>query len=780
MKKPSFPSDRFFKPWLWLIVHGGIALALALSVLLQKPLGINRDLLGILPDTASLKPVSAADRLLGDRSSRGFYILAGAQDFERAKQAAVLLYQGLRGPAFESLSLYVDQGVMDQVFQYLYDYRYTLLDGESRELLESGQAHIIAEDALASAFGAFNFTALDTLDTDPFLLTDRGLRRFISTALSAGGTMSLRDDVLAAQQGETWYVMLRGVLSPRGAAITNADSGVQKIYALASGIEAENPDLHFVYSGIPFHSYESSSSAQREISLISTVTLVLVALLFLFVFRSPLPVLASLAAIGFSILLALMTALLFFREIHVLTFVFGTTLIGICVDYSIHYLVQRNGILRGIAMSLVSSEICFIALLFAPFSILRQFAVFSAAGLLSSFLTVSCLYPRFGSITAKENRIMKLPVLPKPGRFSGVIRKTILMVILCVSLAVLFFNRGMIRVENNITGLYTISPSLLESERIASSVLNIGSPGWYFIVSGDTPGELLEHEELLRNRLDREITRGSLKSYMASSLFVPSVKTQEQNYEAAKSLLPLAEDQFEYLGFPRSGAILFREDFIQKTGRYSEVDGLPPYLAGILENLWIGELGGRYYSCVLPLHVSVEEPFRALGDELDFVFFVNKVKDIGTGLDTLTGIMLVLLIIAYGVIAVTVLILYPRRDALRIIAAPLLPILVTGSVLAAAGIPLGFFSVVGIVLVFGLGLDYMFYRTESRNSNTGTLTVWAIVLSYLTTALSFGALVLSSFPPVHIFGLTVFSGLTTAFISAMLMQGRASSENHRT
>jgi hypothetical protein len=266
---------------------------------------------------------------------------------------------------------------------------------------------------------------------------------------------------------------------------------------------------------------------------------------------------------------------------------------------------------------------------------------------------------------------------------------------------------------------------------------------------------------------------------MASSLFVPSVKTQEQNYEAAKSLLSLAEDQFEYLGFPRSGAILFREDFRQKMGRYSEVDRLPPYLAGILENLWIGEVGGRYYSCVLPLHVSVEEPFRALGDEFDFVFFVNKVKDIGTGLDTLTGIMLVLLIIAYGVIAVTVLILYPRRDALRIIAAPLLSILVTGSVLAAAGIPLGFFSVVGIVMVFGLGLDYMFYRTESRNSNTGTLTVWAIVLSYLTTALSFGALVLSSFPPVHIFGLTVFSGLTTAFISAMLMHGRVSSENHR-
>ena len=45
----------------------------------------------------------------------------------------------------------------------------------------------------------------------------------------------------------------------------------------------------------------------------------------------------------------------------------------------------------------------------------------------------------------------------------------------------------------------------------------------------------------------------------------------------------------------------------------------------------------------------------------------------------------------------------------------------------------------------------------------------AVALSFITTALSFGALALSSFFPVQVFGLTVFAGITTAFVCAPLL-----------
>jgi predicted exporter len=357
-------------------------------------------------------------------------------------------------------------------------------------------------------------------------------------------------------------------------------------------------------------------------------------------------------------------------------------------------------------------------------------------------------------------------------------------------------NRDAVRVENDIGGLYTMSGPLMESERISAAVLNHGSTGWYFIVSGADPQEVLEHEEVLRERLAGEMTAnagGNPESYLAVSLLVPSINTQRKNIEAAGKFLPLAEAQAAALGFPPETADLFRKDFSASAERYSLPHNLPPYLNDIISNLWIGEVRGRYYSCVLPLHAKDEGRFRAAAADLDFVSFVNKVEDIGRELDSLTRIMLLLFLAAYMVIVGGVAFLYPRREAARICAVPGLLILVTIAVLAAASIPLGFFPAVGMILVFGLGLDYMFYVTESIGEGgksrtpipkdtlrrTRRLTNLAILLSFATSALSFGALVLSAFVPVHVFGLTVFSGLSAAFISAMLMSGRVSAENHR-
>jgi predicted exporter len=796
VKPPSFPckGDALFFPGLWILLHVGIALALLLSLVLGGPVGINADLFALLPPSSSLKSVAAADKVLGSRTGRGVYILVGSGDFAEARDAAGRLYQDLAdSPVFENIAFHVDDTLLTQFSDYLHRYRYVLLDRETRELLENGQARMVAEEALATAFGSFTLTSLDTIDRDPFLLADRGMKKFLASALLSGGGLSLRDEVLAARSGDTWYVLIRGSLSAGGVSLTNAESGVERIYAAAAGIRRQNPGVEFVYSGVPFHSYAGSSGAQREISLISTVTSLIILLLFIAVFRSFLPMAITLSAIGVSILAATGTVLLFFREIHVLTFVFGTTLIGMGVDYSVHYFIHRKGnptlergslirahIRRSITMSLVSSEICFALLLFAPFVILRQFAVFSITGLLSSFLSVFCLYPLLKNPSREKRfifRSLRLPGILRSPRS----RAILLAGITLMAFTLLIVNRDTLRVENNIGGLYTMPDHLAKSERIAASVLNYGSAPWYFIVSGESPEEVLEHEEILAAALTAEIAGGNLSSYLSTSLFIPSVKTQEQNYAAAAALLPWAERQFEYLGFPPETVIGFREEFDRARDQFLLPEGdLLPYLADIIANLWIGPVEGRYYSCVLPRHIKNEDRVRAIAAELDFVFLVNKVEDISRELDALTRTMLLLFTAAFFMVALVIRFFYSPRDTARICVAAVLVVLITLGFLAMAGVPLSFFSVTGLILVFGLGLDYMFYMREDHTSPGRPLTALAVLLSFATTALSFGALSLSSFAPVHIFGLSVFIGLSAAFILAMLLSGNFSRENHRT
>jgi predicted exporter len=236
-----------------------------------------------------------------------------------------------------------------------------------------------------------------------------------------------------------------------------------------------------------------------------------------------------------------------------------------------------------------------------------------------------------------------------------------------------------------------------------------------------------------------------------------------------KALLPLARAQYEFLGFPQEYAALFYDEFA--AGERFCLPEHAPRDAGI-SNLWIGEAGGSFYSCVLLFHPGNEEAFSAIAGEYSYVHFINKARDIGRDLDTLTGSMAFIFLAAYIAISVLVRFAYPLHISLRICAVPLFLVLSTLAVLTAAKIPFGFFSAAALVLVFGLGLDFIIYMSGRKTESGYNPTSLAVLISYLTSLLSFGALVLSSFVPVHIFGLTVSVGLSAAFISTMLLAGK--------
>jgi len=776
---------------LWLAVHITIPLLLLLSVFVIGPLRINTMLFDMLPRSSQSRSAMEADMLLGEKNGREIVILSAAPDFENAKKGAQMLYAEFdNSPDFENISLYFDSSVIEEINRYMYDYRFVIAGKETLNLLENGKAEEIAQDALASAFGAVNFLPLDNIDKDPFLLAQRRMGEFLSSSLLAGGSLNLKDDVLTAQKDGIWYVLLRLTLAPQAASIRSGQNAVGKIYALAPEIKKSVPGLEFYFSGIPFHSYESASGAQKEISLISTITVIIILILFLYVFRSFMPVLSSILAAGVSLGIAAATALLVFREIHIITFVFGTTLIGTCVDYSAHFFVHwkgnpslkngaeiRSRISKSVIMSFISTEICFCVFLFAPFPILKQFSVFSMAGLLSSFLTCFCIYPRLKIpeqnkryFSLFENKILlRLKNLSLPKKTKPALAAALILIVLTL----LAFNFSSIKIENNLSSLYTMSPSLLESEKRAAQVLDYGSSGWYFIVTGSSAEETLENEEALVMRLEEEITRGNLNSFLGTSVFIPSIKKQKETYNAMKNLLPLASAQFEYLGFPQNYIKTFENEFT--SAKYclpSDIDALS--FTGV-SKLWIGEKNGNCYSCVIPVKPTDETVFRSIAEESEYIYFVNKAKDIGHDLDTLTKTMILFFLAAYFVISVVVFAVYPRRDSVKICAIPFLLAVTAVAVLATNKISMGFFSLAALVLVFGLGLDYIFYMIGKKQGNEKPLTSLAVVLSFLTTLLSFGALVLSNFKPTHIFGLTVSAGLGAAFIFAMLLQ---SSDNN--
>ncbi|MDR0585008.1 MAG: MMPL family transporter [Treponema sp.] len=777
---------------LWIVFHAALGVLLGIS-LFFAPLRINMNLLDVLPSDRSAGgggiPIGRADRVISERSSRQIIILADNPDFESARKAGEEMYAALgSSPFFENATFRVDAEMVSGFSDFLHDYRYALLDRKTESLLESGGAGLIANDALASAYGLFTLASLDNLEQDPFLLTERETRSFLSSLLSSSPAMSLSDGVLCAEYEGSWFVMIRAVLTNEGAFFLRKENAVTFIYSQAERIFPDYPGTRFHFSGVPFHTYESSSGARKEAALISGVSLLLVVLILAMVFRSVVPVALSAGAVLLSIGTAFAGCFLFFREIHILTLVFGTSLIGTCVDYSIHYFTHRyrtgaggravrDRIKRGVTMGFLSTEICFFILIFAPFAILKQFALFSVFGMLSSYLTVMCLYPALspGDAMARHSRVKPVPLFF--GKINGAftrIRPALIAALVLVSVPVVFFNREKLVVRNDIAGLYTASPFLLENEKTVSRVLDYGSAPWYYIVTGASEQEVLEREEALLALLSEEIVQNNMDSALAASNFVPSIKRQQKNYSAASELIPLAASQLESLGFPGGAERVFIEDFDARKGLYLLPSSeMPAYFRELLSQLWIGNLDGSYYSAVLLVNpVPDSGRFAKIAQALDSVYLVNKVASINRNLDSLTRTVLMLYGIACLAIAVIVRLFYPWRDTIRICSLPLILILVTSSVLILEDIPLGFFPVCAFVLVFGLGLDYSFYCLENRKQKHKEAGLTAIFLSFLTTVLSFGALVLSSFMPIHVFGLVVCTGLTAALLSAFLLRGK--------
>ena len=145
-------------------------------------------------------------------------------------------------------------------------------------------------------------------------------------------------------------------------------------------------------------------------------------------------------------------------------------------------------------------------------------------------------------------------------------------------------------------------------------------------------------------------------------------------------------------------------------------------------------------------------------------------------LDNLTLMIFKFFIVAYVLMFIMLRFFYSWKQSIKIISVPLLIILVVVAVFGILKINMEFFSVTGLILVFGLGLDYIIYMMENEKKSvvepvqttaeSTTLEPFATLISFITTIISFGALALSSFKPVHLIGLSIFIGLATAYISS--------------
>jgi predicted exporter len=753
--------------WVWLLAVATALVFLALR--LTQGVALQSNILALMPPAdRDAGAQSVQDRVTG-AFARRVVVLVGDRDPAVARTAALRLSAALmRSGLFRSVTSQVGPREQQEMAAAYYPYRSGLLSDADRQTLAQGQGRRIVDRAFSVLYGPANFANARLIGHDPFLL----LPNFLVGLPLPQSKLALENGVLAVRDGQTNYVFVSAEL----AGDPFATEFQERFHTAFDGAVADStktaPGLKVVRAGAIFYAREGAANSMSETSTLGLISIVATLALILLVFRGLRPIALGTLAIGVGILFAFDGTLLLFGSLHVISLLFGVSLIGVSVDYSLQYFCEYfdpeavtpgdrlRRVLPGVALGLTTTLIGYLTLLLAPVPGLQQVAVFSVIGLSASVLTVVLWYPRLDAQRAPRlgtalPALAQQPWLLWQSRDYRVVRTVL--VLGCVALAV--YGAFSFRVDDDVRHLQSLSPALKTQENDIQRLTGSGGATAFLLVRGTDEQALLRTEERLDGRLSAARRQGMLSDFESVSQFVPSIARQTENRALVKArLAPYLANYLAQIGY--SGAI----DDAPPAG-FLTAGALPA--SGPLSLISLLAVGKADHPAhvVLLGRVTQPEALRASLKDIPDVRLVDLTEDWSRLFGAYRRYAILLLaasaVLMYPALAWR----YGMAAALRVMAPSVAAAALAPPIAALFGVAFTFFNAMALVLVLSVGVDYAVFCRETSGVRK-PVTIIAIALAALSTIISFGLLALSQTFAVHAFGVTMLIGVGLSFLFA--------------
>jgi len=645
------------------------------------------------------------------------------------------------------------------------NHRYQLLAKPDRKLLEEARYDDFAEFVIQQIYSPFSGGLTSLIEKDPFLLS---YRFSLVSVKDSYPDFKTDNGLLISNVDGYYYVLLSTKLadSPFDPNIQNQVS--ETITRIEKNWAQQESESRLIRTGAMFYAKYAFDTARGEVSTIGVGSIVLIITLLLLTFISIRPILMVVFAIGFGIMSGFILVHTFFGSVHLLTIVFGASLIGVAVDYAFHYLVSEDSaeksrlkkIFPAITLGLISSIIGYLALLTTPFPGLQQMAVFCITGLLAAYLTVVLLYPVI-------NLNNKIPVILLNfcqlflifGKTS--FAKLIWKVALILPLLGLFILSTKTQ-DNDIRQLQPKSPNLSNQEAIIKNILDMPASNQFYLVKAPDPQSLLVKLEQTSEYLDRLVEENIINGYQSISHWLPSIKRQKENFKLYQNLYASqALNKLASFGLVEATSVERFNTELQNGGKnfLTVNEWLDSPGGKRFSHLWLGNIGGSYTSIIAIEGINELQKLSSIDEDSVFVDKVSKVSQLFEAYQTNTWR---LLLIAISLIFMMLIFRYNIPKALLLISSPIIAISIAVTAIILLGEQINLFNTLALFLVIGIGIDYGLFFAEAGKTRPGTLL--AILLSALTTIFSFGLLALSETSAIHAFGLTMLVGISSVLM----------------
>ncbi|OCW29939.1 hypothetical protein C9382_30555 [Pseudomonas aylmerensis] len=760
------PSERLL-PRLFLILLVAVLALAGWQWRHGAPLSANLMELvpGNTPDALELQ----AEQRMQEPLNREILVLVGHAD----RQTAVAVAQQL-GEQWQASGLFEKvqwnlQADLPALREQLLRGRLAMLSAKDRaQLIEQPGAFI--QQRVQALFDPFTGFSLVPSQDDWLGLTGR-----IQNSQPQHGSVQLdigSGALIADADGKSW-VLLR--------ARTTGNAFDMKlplqVAALlqASREQASGQGAQLLAASGLLYAANGQQQATREITWVGGGATVGILLLLLLAFRRW-RVLLAFVPVLVGMLFGAVACVALFGHMHVMTLVLGSSLIGVAVDYPLHYLSKSWSMnpwrswpalrltLPGLSLSLATSCIGYLALAWTPFPALTQIAVFSAAGLIGAYLSAVCLLPAL--LKGVELRPAQWPL--RIAECLWLVRASLLKRVpspVLLAMVLLFCAGGLwhLNSKNDIRQWIGAPPQLLQEAQAVARITGFQPTSQFFLVRADDQQQLLERQAALSQRLDQLVNMDKLQGYLALNQLV-NLPAEQQQLRDALNQLPQHWQPLLDLGVP---ATALQAEVAQLQALPTEdIDAaLVGPLAEPWRTLWLGQVDGGGVAAMVSLQ-GLNNPalLRVQALDLPGVQLVDRLGDLNRVFAD-TQISAAELKLMSCVLIVLLLILpFGFAGALRIVALPLLAALCSLASLGWLGQPLTLFSLFGLLLVTAISVDYAILMREQIGGPAVSLL--GTLLAALTTWLSFGLLAVSSTPAVSNFGLSVSLGLAFSFMLA--------------
>ena len=557
---------------------------------------------------------------------------------------------------------------------------------------------------------------------------------------------------------------------------TDIAAQIHAVETIKSAFSSLNPaaSLQLDLTGVGAFGVELQRTIRAEATWRSVMATLMILLVLSVAYRRTRLVLLSSIPLGVGMLIGLTVVAVAFREVHGITLAFGFTLLGIAIDYPLHLFSHARieqpapaikRIWPTMRIGALSTLMAYVAIMMAGSKGLAQLGLFTAAGLLAAIAVTRYWLPLLFASQGAHQALASDAAGSVPLR----ILPAALALVGALGAAYVVSSGGLW--EDRLSSLSPLPEERLLQDRQLRMALGAPDMRYQLVLQDEDLESLLRKNEQLEAQLAKARRQGALQGWQSVSALLPTRMLQQtrrdripDEKELRRRLIAASEDlPFHDHAF---------DPFLEAASHAREANPLEPE-----------DYRDTPFAAWLDAHlfqvddVWVSQTFLVDPDPAALVELIERwepiptLTDIRSSSDGLLREFRRGAIRAVSVAAVLMLGLLlldrhrPRRVlwlALTVAAA----LAVTVAVIALMHEKLTVFHLIGLLLVFGLGLDYALFFSRDESAKERECTHHSLFACAASTVLAFGILGGSSIPLLKNLGATVAIGSIASFLLA--------------